>query len=62
MRDRARRGDRGEEEERRKEERGGQEGKASVSACGFGLCAFVVAVERGWVGKKEAEKRVEEVS
>ena len=34
------------------------EGKASVSVSGFALSAWVVATERGWVGRPEALKRV----
>ncbi len=31
---------------------------ASIAATGFGLSAYCAAVERGWVGKEEVQKRV----
>jgi hypothetical protein len=37
------------------------EGKASVSACGFALCAYVIAVERGWLERELAEAQVLQV-
>jgi len=34
------------------------EGKASIAASGFAFSAWVIAVERGWVGRPEAVERV----
>jgi len=31
---------------------------SSIAATGFGLSAYLVGVERGWVGRREAAQRV----
>ncbi|TFE26343.1 hypothetical protein E2980_11790 [Cohnella luojiensis] len=35
----------------------GQKEMASIASMGYGLTAYAIGVERGWVGRKEAEER-----